>query len=714
MSGKKSGIRICREEGRRKRQRGTHRWEVLLSAFFTAFLSCAWWAGLLSVFPFNLSPARLYAGIMILSLAVAFILHRMRNWGIALLFTVAGAYLWFSREAVMAAFPEGGGGEEKFAGTAAAIMTLPLLWLWVLVLRRGKGKLAAGLLMAAPMVVSACAGYFPSVSASWLLFFAGGMYYVFLASGRAGRTSTGCAPGGGKNLLRVFMPIVMAGCIFAMMMGLSVFMGKYLDKGREVEGSFYQLTRAWIHSDVIGGAQRLIDKVQNAGEDEAGSGEPHEAQDSVQEQGQTQTADETGRDTSSDSSVLPDTEPVGEAFGEAALETGSAMRDLKAVSSFIPEEDLANNMGYILPEKPTETVYFPLRNGIRYVDDSWTEREADIPETETFLSAFEKREYTDYPSDMKRLEELCEGWDKTSLQAVAEQINETLASMAVYDTNPGPTPGDQNFPEYFLFENKRGFCVHFATTATLLYRMCGYPARYAEGYAIPPSAFRRTENGYYDAEIDGSMGHAWSQVFDEEKGEWLDMEHTPSASGVVPKSNGGLSGGTRGGEDRSAGAAKKTAAAGVFLCGSVLLLAGVTVLQASMRRKRLLKKLGYRADGSGALVMYDIILRTAHLDKGILMGKKNKDRLSEGILEKLKYSYPGIKTEEWDSLYMLVMRGMFGRPSDTEEDRRRWERACRFFWTFTETAKESMGRGKRFLYRYVYCLEPLIDKKRKM
>ena len=45
--------------------------------------------------------------------------------------------------------------------------------------------------------------------------------------------------------------------------------------------------------------------------------------------------------------------------------------------------------------------------------------------------------------------------------------------------------------------------------------MCGYPALYVEGYAVPPSAFHLTENGEYEAAVDGTMGHAWCMVYDE-------------------------------------------------------------------------------------------------------------------------------------------------------------------------------------------------------
>ena len=87
------------------------------------------------------------------------------------------------------------------------------------------------------------------------------------------------------------------------------------------------------------------------------------------------------------------------------------------------------------------------------------------------------------------MQKMCEGWDKSSFSAVKNQIDEALSNI-VYDTNPGKTPAKWDFAEYFLFENKKGFCVHFATTAALLYRMCGYQSIYVEGLVVPASAFK--------------------------------------------------------------------------------------------------------------------------------------------------------------------------------------------------------------------------------
>lgn len=133
---------------------------------------------------------------------------------------------------------------------------------------------------------------------------------------------------------------------------------------------------------------------------------------------------------------------------------------------------------------------------------------------------------------MKQLRKLCnELQEADSFEEAERFVEETLKRQAVYDVNPGSTPSGEDFAEYFLFENHKGFCVHFATAATLMYRMLGIPARFAEGYAIPASAFSQQENGQYVAEVEGSMGHAWCEVWQEDTG-WKVEDHTGAASAL--------------------------------------------------------------------------------------------------------------------------------------------------------------------------------------
>lgn len=74
----------------------------------------------------------------------------------------------------------------------------------------------------------------------------------------------------------------------------------------------------------------------------------------------------------------------------------------------------------------------------------------------------------------------------------------------------------------FLTSKHEGHCEYFASAATLLLREAGVPTRYAIGYAVMETDFRRQESV-----IRGIHGHAWCRVWDESNQRWLDFDPTP-------------------------------------------------------------------------------------------------------------------------------------------------------------------------------------------
>ena len=86
---------------------------------------------------------------------------------------------------------------------------------------------------------------------------------------------------------------------------------------------------------------------------------------------------------------------------------------------------------------------------------------------------------------------------------------------------PAPQPGE-DFVGFFLDQSQEGYCVHFASAAVLLLRSAGYPARYAEGYAVPC-----TQSGWID--VPDYNAHAWVEVYCGGTG-WVPVEVTPAST----------------------------------------------------------------------------------------------------------------------------------------------------------------------------------------
>lgn len=118
--------------------------------------------------------------------------------------------------------------------------------------------------------------------------------------------------------------------------------------------------------------------------------------------------------------------------------------------------------------------------------------------------------------------------------ALAACVRKYLSSTCTYSLTPGMVPKGKDFTEYFLTENKQGYCVHFATAATLLLRAMGVPARYAEGYIVTSDDYKDSSGGAV-ASVKDVHAHAWVEIYKVGFG-WQPFEMTP---GFDPTQNAG-------------------------------------------------------------------------------------------------------------------------------------------------------------------------------
>lgn len=94
--------------------------------------------------------------------------------------------------------------------------------------------------------------------------------------------------------------------------------------------------------------------------------------------------------------------------------------------------------------------------------------------------------------DMKRLEDDSQrGYNENEyILKQVKQIQNYLQWQTRYSLNPGEKPDNKDFAEYFLFDNRKGYCAHYATSAVLLLRCMNIPARYVEGYIVTKQDIR--------------------------------------------------------------------------------------------------------------------------------------------------------------------------------------------------------------------------------
>lgn len=117
-----------------------------------------------------------------------------------------------------------------------------------------------------------------------------------------------------------------------------------------------------------------------------------------------------------------------------------------------------------------------------------------------------------------------------TLEEKVDKISAWVRQAARYDAAPGTVPPGEDYVEYFLMGNKKGYCMHFASAGVLLLRAAGVPARYAEGYVVNEGNF--DADGW--ASVPDSQAHAWAEVYVPFLG-FLPVEMTPGYGGTIPQ-----------------------------------------------------------------------------------------------------------------------------------------------------------------------------------
>ncbi len=208
------------------------------------------------------------------------------------------------------------------------------------------------------------------------------------------------------------------------------------------------------------------------------------------------------------------------------------------------------NMTVELYDAANQYLYAPygavLPEEIRYVGDQylrrWSSREDSYSYSPEFLSfsggvetetkaeeaygEYVRNHYLSAP-DSKVWEPWKSSKDRGApLPDLIGAVQDYLGDQAVYTLTPGNLPEEEDFIEYFLFQNKKGYCTHFASAATVLFRLWDIPARYVEGYMVSPDEFHDNGDGTWTAWVTDGSAHAWTEIY-QEGGIWFPVEATP-------------------------------------------------------------------------------------------------------------------------------------------------------------------------------------------
>lgn len=181
--------------------------------------------------------------------------------------------------------------------------------------------------------------------------------------------------------------------------------------------------------------------------------------------------------------------------------------------------------------------YFYFEEKDMHVDweNAWKDYPGYVDTLRNVLKFYEQESedyYTAVPEDLlPRLTELSRENPEKSLDDITAFILYTLHNNTSYTRTPGLSPVNQDIVESFLFERKKGYCVHYASAATLLYRLYGIPSRYAAGYMARPEDFKEQEDGTWEAVLTDLSAHSWTEIFMEDYG-WVPVDMTPAEGNI--------------------------------------------------------------------------------------------------------------------------------------------------------------------------------------
>lgn len=117
--------------------------------------------------------------------------------------------------------------------------------------------------------------------------------------------------------------------------------------------------------------------------------------------------------------------------------------------------------------------------------------------------------------------------DCSTIEEKAMAIEKYLSDHYEYSLDVSELPTGEEFTQYFLFEEKKGYCTYFATASAIMCRIAGIPSRYVEGFKMD----EQSKNSRGEYRVTNGEAHAWCEILtDGKNGTWkiVDPATTPT------------------------------------------------------------------------------------------------------------------------------------------------------------------------------------------
>ncbi|WP_303969698.1 transglutaminase family protein [Sporosarcina ureae] len=167
-------------------------------------------------------------------------------------------------------------------------------------------------------------------------------------------------------------------------------------------------------------------------------------------------------------------------------------------------------------------------------------KDTDYLRRESHYNQYVYNEYLTVPQDSLNVlrnhldESVLDSERRLPYEQTIQEVERFLAQSMSYNERAEPIH-DQDFVTGILEESKEGYSVHYATIATLAFRMLGTPARYAEGYIVGMDDVKDLQS-FSEINVSEKNAHAWTEIYVDMVG-WVPIEVTPGYAEKMPEIN---------------------------------------------------------------------------------------------------------------------------------------------------------------------------------
>ena len=367
--------------------------------------------------------------------------------------------------------------------------------------------------------------------------------------------------------------------------------------------------------------------------------------------------------------------------------------------------------------------YYPLMDFEEKMEE-WQENEdahGVLDKVEASYEGYVKSTYLQIPE--KGLEELqaeCEAADLDEIDEIKQFIIDTLDEKANFEMDVEPVPEGKDFVSWFLYESREGYSIHFAASATMMFRMFGVPARYVVGYTVPESLFSMQSDGSYMAIAEDDNAHAWTEIYLSGVG-WVPVETTPGYVAMLSEETSDLeinnsqlqeeSSETESSEEETKKPDEDSTRIGEskeeFLLVFKIFLGiftgiGCILFLLVLHRKYVIKKrlgLTNQGDISKKIKYLYHSLYSLWIFDGWLDGPSCEE---EDFSERMSEKYPVHTAEDWKKLSNIVLKTYYGYDERQEED---FELLREIYMNVGKEVYSHLSRGRRWVFRWWKCYQ---------